>query len=587
MFLIIFISVICGAILTYVLLFASRYFLPKSIHPLYIIEKRKSKKRENSCNLVCELLTSMNCTYKTKINDEEITSIDFNYQSGSFSIDTSSKSSYIKIYYLFIYETESNKLALVRHLCNHLNINSKIPKFIYSIDEVQNKIYVHIYSCALFTAEINNIKSYLENLLIGNFEYQRIFSLQFKELETECGTDTDDLEESNANWKRQLFLLREQEIQHQNPKKDCRFNETRVLTIGQLIKTLCGQRGLIPMKLSILTATDHYTIEEADRICEFDILSAIVEKDNNMPPQIKSELVTLVASCDFINSNGKVSKRILTATLTPEGSSEDSLYFRLTTSLSATNINKAIGQNKPNNSVAAQSMLIAYDYASPKQKIDEFCYMNSDAIWKIKNKKANELSPEQQLLAMCSSSNPSYNLYWGKKLYLEKRYYEALLHLENGYYEMQYHYTKMSKHQKNVFYELCFLIGFCYCELGEYQRAYYFLDALPQLNNIVYTQEYINCLANSKDFRALNVIDNLLNFVVKDEDGDGEEVNSSLVSFINFLRRRKAYVYIDIGELEEAERIYTEMLEEPENSDYALNELAYIQRLKKESEKSV
>ena len=110
---------------------------------------------------------------------------------------------------------------------------------------------------------------------------------------------------------------------------------------------------------------------------------------------------------------------------------------------------------------------------------------------------------------------------------------------------------------------------------------------MPQLNNIIYTQEYINCLANSKDFRALAVIENLLTYIAKDEDSEDEETNSTLIDFINFLRRRKAYVYIDIGELEEAEKIYTQMLEEPENSDYALNELAYIQRLKKENESTI
>ncbi len=580
--------IVCGIILMYIVLLILERIRMKgdsaqhhSTQTINIDHKEKS-----IIDMIASLLTQMNCTYKIKKTDEDITSIDFNYQSGSFSIDTSATNSYIKIYYLFLYETPAKNLSLVRHLCNHLNINSRAPKFIYSIDEAQNKIYVHIYTCALFVPEIREIRTYLENLLVGNFELQRIFTFQFKELEKECGNETDDVEESNANWRRQLFLLREQEIQHQFKAEESRYNDTSSITIGQLFKTLYSHKNLVPVSLKIVSAEENLSISDSGIIKAYDILNCIIDRKDNEIPTIKSELVTLIISCDFM-SNGKLVKRIMTLTITPEGSSDCSLYFRLTTCLSPTNINKAIGKYKPNNCVSAHSMLIAYDFASAKQKLDEFNYMNNDTLWKIKNKKAEELSKEQQLLAMCSSSNPSYNLYWGKKLYLEKRYYEALLHLENGYHEMQCYYTKMNKHQKNTFYELCYLIGFCYCELKEYQRAYYFLDALPQLNNIIYTQEYINCLANSKDFRALAVIENLLTYIAKDEDSEDEETNSTLIDFINFLRRRKAYVYIDIGELEEAEKIYTQMLEEPENSDYALNELAYIQRLKKENESTI
>ena len=51
-------------------------------------------------------------------------------------------------------------------------------------------------------------------------------------------------------------------------------------------------------------------------------------------------------------------------------------------------------------------------------------------------------------------------------------------------------------------------------------------------------------------------------------------------SFINFMRRRRAYALIDHHQLDEAEKAFTAMLDDPENSDYALSELAYIKRLR-------
>ena len=176
----------------------------------------------------------------------------------------------------------------------------------------------------MFVPEIREIRTYLENLLVGNFELQRIFTFQFKELEKECGNETDDVEESNANWRRQLFLLREQEIQHQFKAEESRYNDTTSITIGQLFKTLYSHKNLVPVSLKIVSAEENLSISDSGIIKAYDILNCIIDRKDNEIPTIKSELVTLIISCDFM-SNGKLVKRIMTLTITPEGSSDCSL----------------------------------------------------------------------------------------------------------------------------------------------------------------------------------------------------------------------------------------------------------------------
>ena len=46
------------------------------------------------------------------------------------------------------------------------------------------------------------------------------------------------------------------------------------------------------------------------------------------------------------------------------------------------------------------------------------------------------------------------------------------------------------------------------------------------------------------------------------------------------MKRRKAFLLVSLHRYDEAEAILTKMLNEPENSDFALNELAYIQKNK-------
>jgi Tfp pilus assembly protein FimV len=59
---------------------------------------------------------------------------------------------------------------------------------------------------------------------------------------------------------------------------------------------------------------------------------------------------------------------------------------------------------------------------------------------------------------------------------------------------------------------------------------------------------------------------------------DQEDIAAS--SFINFLKRRKAYVYIDLQHYDEAESLLKKMLDDPDNTDFAIGELAYLQKLK-------
>ena len=52
-------------------------------------------------------------------------------------------------------------------------------------------------------------------------------------------------------------------------------------------------------------------------------------------------------------------------------------------------------------------------------------------------------------------------------------------------------------------------------------------------------------------------------------------------AYIAFLNRRKAYVLIDQGRLNEAELLLQTLIKEPLCQDFAIGELKYIEELKK------
>lgn len=68
---------------------------------------------------------------------------------------------------------------------------------------------------------------------------------------------------------------------------------------------------------------------------------------------------------------------------------------------------------------------------------------------------------------------------------------------------------------------------------------------------------------------------------VKRNFGEEDDMPDNIRDLINFIRRRRGYAYIDFNQLDKAEEIFTRMLDEEDNADYAINELAYIKKLRK------
>ena len=98
------------------------------------------------------------------------------------------------------------------------------------------------------------------------------------------------------------------------------------------------------------------------------------------------------------------------------------------------------------------------------------------------------------------------------------------------------------------------------------------------LHNIVYTEEYINCMVNGGDLRAYGIIEGLLQELANLPEK--ERAKSYFAPFMNFLKRRKAYVLVERRSYEEAEKLLRKMIDEPDNADFAIHELAYIQKKK-------
>lgn len=421
----------------------------------YFVDKRNAKvggKPRLVEKTVEQLLKKMNCPYEKNDRNSDIHMYQFEYQGGHFGIRilTPNKNrSTIRLDFPNFFDTKMNDLHLVRQLCNQMCQDSDGVKFIYSYNEEDNLLHVHISYDVCLVSTIPDLQAHFERSLGQCFAGRQNFNLEFEKLKK---MDTEDVERSNWYSDRESLLLQSEEKAH-------------------------------------LTTDDANDTQSAQ------------------------------------------TKAAVTA-----------------------------------------------------EKAQEARFMYEDSQDKIAEGHSSELTEEQKFASEAINTRAGENLYLGKQLFLQKKYDEAIVLLESAFEISQPYYDVMSSAQKMNFFDLCFHIGFCYCALHKFQQAYYFLDITIPIHSIPWTMEYVNCLVNSGDFRALQIIDNIYNGIKPDEND--EEPEPAIRDFLYFLLRRKAYVLVEKGRLNEAEEIFRPMLEQPENSDFALNELAYIQKLREKKNKN-
>ncbi|MBQ7691256.1 MAG: hypothetical protein IJT30_08745 [Muribaculaceae bacterium] len=525
-------------------------------------------------------LKHSNCDYNmTEEPEDNQSRFVFDYQAGHFVAVVKGGNVGVEVTYPSFFETPPTELQLVRAMCNHANQASTIHKYVYTFDEEDNCLRLHLsFFCNIVNPE------QMTFLLKSCFFFQRDFVDDYKKSkEGQSQSGSDDVEASVQAQRRERELVALQE-EHHDPTRPHGWHtscETKHLTMNDFIVHALNISTYDPRELVVVRdGVVAERIADGDLAREFDLARLLVEGEGKEAILAHDNAVVILrlrlwaTDCD----NNDNEERVLTITALPDGSDDKSLYMRLTACLSATSISRtnSLASSQLTKSV---SVLAAYDRVTDKQRQQEFDYMWKDARIKIRD--GEKLTEQQQLIYDVARSNIAYNLYWGKTLMLNNRYYEALLHFRNAYRDLLPEFFNLSDEVKSTFMDLCYNIGFCYNELHQYEKAFYYLHFFDGDRSVRTVTEWVNCLANGRDIRVFKAIDDCLSSLTE-QYKNADDVPDYIASFINFLRRRRAYALVDFNDLDAAEKVFKEMLEEPENSDYALDELRHIARLREQ-----
>ena len=521
--------------------------------------------------IVSKALKALNCTGEWR-KEGDAAIVRYTFQSGHFGVRIIGNCPQVELSYLFFAEAEMKDINIVRHVCNHFNLNSTGPRFSYTINEETNIIDMHILTPLLL--DDDRAKDILSSAMVDMFLWQNSFIRSLTDVKKDAKSSaTSDLEWSEKEVARDFFLLREQELRHQKKGAEWRQNDKEAATLKQWMDKVFGLVDVVFSELTVVTDTVT-VINDRESIASYNLSDTLIANGAFVRQKAMLDLV-------FFLPAHPTTRRRMTFSIQQADGCEDVLYYQVVATLLP--LPSGIGRPLHSKEVQVQShsVLLAYDLRSTKQLQDEFVYMWKEAKSKVANGEENQLTEEQRLIANVESVDAARFVYRSRTLYRQKRYYEAISCLENAYRLLNSNIDKKSLEERNLFLEVCYMLGFCYNELQQYDRAYYYLTFVTGVNRTLYAEEYVNCMIYLGDYRSLMTIDGILedlhNSIVEDEEG---EVEQSVHPFLQFLYRRKAYVLVELHRFDEAEEMLRQMIDDPESGDFALDELAYIQQLR-------
>ena len=318
-----------------------------------------------------------------------------------------------------------------------------------------------------------------------------------------------------------------------------------------------------PRFLRIILDNRVETILEKDEIINFDVRDYIISKPNARSIN------------DMIFSFGFESKTITFVMNKHQSSTKNSLFFE--TYLVGIEEANIISNDTCHN--MKHLSLLEVRFADAEQDFQEAKYMFSEAQEKL-NKNEN-VTDDERLLLSFTQPNLYEDIYWAKKFYNNKCYYQSLFYFKRVHNFLKEHIINGDV-DVAAFCEVTFCIGFIYMELSMPEKAHYYLYSIRNAGNYSYNVEYINCLNALKEPYAVSYIKEELDKLIE-EMSESEEITLAQEHYRRVLMRRYVYSLIEIKNYDTAIEVLKYMIKNEDSVEFAKSELKYVLQLKKEN----
>ena len=494
----------------------------------------------------CELTS-----YEEENDTTKVRYYRFKYQGGSFVCEAGVDDGEVllRLYFVHSVPYSTENLQNVMTVCKILNDKYKYGKLEYSYNKEDNEMDLHIYVDSI-SPSADQIDYYIGLCFAMAAEARDMLNKPHL-----------PSEEDFIRHQREQQMILESEIAHQQPFPANARNIPRVGDLRHLMTIFFRQEEDVEdmLSMTVVRDTEAEQLVQRDKIAHFNVFSTMIDGEG-AEAQMRTTPAVISLETTF---------RHYTFTLHPVLDSKDTIYIRLTALMVPYD---NLQHDMPEGAFVPQSVSVLMTYDRDAEKTMEH-YRLRDEI----QKKPNNIKALYE---------------YGHQLVLEKRFTEAVVALTPLFNTMRHDFFNASEERRELFFDLCYDIGYCYTDLRQYEIAFYYLSLAHSQNRIDYAMEYFNCLCNGEDirvFKELTAERELIERLVReidDSDESGTEENvqrrEQLANYYAFLKRRYGYALINSNRLDAAEEVFKSLLDHAQSHDYAQHELDYIAQLKKQ-----
>lgn len=579
------------------------------IRKVYLYIDRKNQVRtglfDNEYEKLVWALKHFNVTPQIEDEDTQMKRLKFEYQSLRFAIRTMKGAPHSQVFLPFIYSLGVQYIDVVRGICNHFNGELPMAALEYEIDGVEGKIHIHVVAGLPSLTSNEDLLNTIRLVLNSCINLRSCFRDEIARAEAQIGNQQpSDYEYDHACNERGNAILASMDARASKVCMD--DSEVTLADVDSYALASWIERCDVLPKRAVLReivckSDDGYSFKstDAETIAAYRIIEPIIHQigTDQVPTAETAEVRVTYAYDDDTDKDDKDALKrrnhLLVITLERAAVSDSVVYVRINYLLSDRKVSSAL---RAPISVSAKpqagTLTMGFDLRDGKKKKAEFDFMWVDAKDKEKEGKQSEWTKEQELIHQITNPDVAYNLYWGQKLVLRERYYEATVHLEYAWKWYNEHSSDGVQPQvsnvENA--RICYLLGHCYFKLSQYEKAVFYLGCASSNNtNIEYHRAYLNCLITMGSYiQALRFIldeQEMVNSYIDQCNQNNQDLLDGVTEYYHYLFCCYTNICIHLKNYDRAEASCKAYLEQNAEDTFALEALARIQRLRGNNKK--
>lgn len=533
--------------------------------------------------VISGMLSDLN-THGEWSKDGKEHTLHFTYQGGHFNINIDEEHPVAHITFLFFYDTTIDMIDNVRTMINRCNTNTDRCRFVYTINDDEGTVNVHLQSDLIVSAKSSAHE--LSILLNEIFVWRNIFIQHITQQHTlqRTGGLTSDPEKLQAHDGVLTALLTEQLLAYQPsiPSPICTL--TQPFTMQQLMADVLDIPTWQPRTLTVTVPGLAWQDVPADKIALY--------------PLTTSGLLVVT----FTDASGR--ERRLNIDISKTASTNETRYYRITTTLFPPTDNTLEPEEFSFVQPTMQSIRIGVDVMEPQQQVAKRRYLWKEAVEAYRKGEPMPTDDNGQTVLFHPQADVFDALYLGSTLFHQKRFAEAIAPLRFVYQKLNEDAYHNVGQNLRTFLHICRMLAAAYAQTGQNEWAIFYNEIVAMgPPTLTIHSEFLRVLLAGHDARLMPVISNLetdlmtyLNAHAPNDDDDDDDADTdnydSQLQLLFRVKLFKAHVFADRRQFVEAERLLSSLKNENDkntsdttretNNTLLQNEWGYLQRKKDE-----